>query len=151
MAEYKDIYEKWDEFHSCRVRISPRNEGENLWGRVIPGVGVGIDSNPLAPELRWQDIVDPKSTKYGLPKLLHRRWNVQIHFKYQHLETEAADFPRREKIFMAVKAVGGHASFFLPGIGFILMEEKKDALEKVEGALKGLEFVERIDLQDDNQ
>lgn len=149
MNDYKNVYEKWNELEQCRVRIFPRNEGESLWGRKVPDSNlVGLDNDPLAPELRWQDIVDPNAMKNGLPKLIHRRWNAKVWFEYHPMPTGEEDLPQRKQIAEAAKAIGGWPTFFMPGIGFVLMEEEATALEKVREALKPLEFVGKLDLQE---
>jgi hypothetical protein len=118
-----EIYKKWDSLPQCKINISPRGEGESLWGRKLPGGRVGIDNNPLAPELRWQDIVDPDVVKAGLPRLIHRRWNTRIWFEYlTRGKTEKGDLPRRKEIYEALKALG-NVNFFSSGVGFILLEE----------------------------
>lgn len=142
-ANWVEIYEKWEDLPDDRLLIDPTNDGgENVWCKRLPDSTLGLNNQPLHPEYRWQDIV----TDSRAPKVLHRRWNAQVWFKYPGVDDEAVDLPLRGVLASALAPVG-HVSFWWVGSGYCLVEDADGAEERVTAALGDLGTVVAFDAE----
>ena len=128
---YDEIYERWDEFEDCRVRIP----GENLWAKKLPDGNYGLNNSPLHDEYRYQDIVSsthlPPDQAESL--IVYRRWKHLLPFEWDESEDEEVAAPRRKKMIEAFDGKQGgrmlvNASFFCREHGYFLVAgETSDA------------------------
>lgn len=114
-----DVYERWEEFDSCRVTIP----GEGMWGKKLPDFAgvplVGMNNMPLDGGFEWQDIYQGSGIDLEPDDLVYRRWKNKIWFAYE--EDGEDDKGIRQKILDVLKPVG-FPGFFTAGMGYVLME-----------------------------
>lgn len=142
----RDVYARWEQLESTKVLIDPGDGGENLWGRVVPGIGVALDNHPLSAEYRYQDIVGR-----GLkPPVIHRRWNGRVGFMYDPITGQGdADMTRRKEIYERLAERFGEepivVSFMFAGVGWVFTRDDDESHETVEATLAELDYI--IDVQ----
>lgn len=120
---YDTVYDTWDDLPHCKIRICTDNNGENMWGKLLPDGTYGINNMPLNDAYQWQDIVRSKNI-VDEDQLIHRRWNRKCWFAYEEEDTEGESSALREKIMEALSAVGCHPGFWSRGVGYALFQEK---------------------------
>lgn len=120
---YDKIYETWEDLLPCRIRICTDNNGENMWGKLLPDGTYGINNMPLNPAYQWQDIVRSTNIE-DEDQLIHRRWNRKCWFAFEEEDTKGESSAFREKIMEALTAAGCYPGFFTKGVGYALFQEK---------------------------
>jgi hypothetical protein len=124
--EYREIYEKWESLPDCRIRIDLGDGGEGMWGKVLPNGLFGINNMPLHTEYQWQDIVSTSELR-DKDRLVHRRWNQKIYYKWPEVEDQEASRAQRQKIIDLLKETGYHPGFWSKGTAYFLVEGEFDA------------------------
>lgn len=134
--DYEEIYKNWDNLPQGRILVDAGDGGENLWARELPDGTVGIDNNPLTPDYRYQDIIQPGSDR---PDLVHRRWHHDLWFQYDANEDDEEDLKIRKHIVASIRLFGGDPNFWTKGVGHSLCQTLED-VSSVKDALENLDL-----------
>ncbi len=117
-TEANAIYNKFDELPDGKITL----EGEGLWCKKLPNGMVVLNNNPLSDNYRYQDIIN------GVV-VIYRRWRLKLRFRYPVVENAGTNLKRRKAILKALKPFG-EVSFFVEGMGYILLEKNVIGLQE---------------------